>query len=169
MMNVYFNNMSRPKREYSYSRGTIFLPKLVTSERIFVPRICCVKRPKKHVKVQKYIKGSMNLCPFPMLLWLLTNQNWLILINSDWSIFMTALGKGKSSSSLWTYLVDMGYILLSIYGYFEALNSQILALCSELLLYKFLAPNLAKGTIFITTSWGGIRTREEYWGLLGQF
>ena len=139
-MNVYFNNMSRPKREYSYSRGTIFLPKLVTSERIFVPRICCVKRPKKHVKVQKYIKGSMNLCPFPMLLWLLTNQNWLILINSDWSIFMTALGKGKSSSSLWTYLVDMGYIW-SIYGYFEALNSQILSfLWSEFLLYQLSAP-----------------------------
>ena len=42
----------------------------------------------------------------------------------------------------------MGYIW-SIYGYFEALISQILAfLWSEFLLYQFSAPNLDKGTIF---------------------
>ena len=43
----------------------------------------------------------------------------------------------------------MGYIW-SIYGYFEALISQILAfLWSEFLLYQFSAPNLAKCTINI--------------------
>ena len=45
----------------------------------------------------------------------------------------------------------MGYIW-SIYGYFEALISQILAfLWSEFLLYQFSAPNLDKGTIFFPT------------------
>ena len=38
------------------SRCTNFFPKLATGERIFVPRICCGKRQKKHLKVQKYIK-----------------------------------------------------------------------------------------------------------------
>ena len=59
--------------------------------------------------------------------------------------------KSAKIHQLWTYLVDMGYIW-SIYGYFEALNSQILSfLWSEFLLYQLSAPNLAKGTIFLPT------------------